>query len=278
VVTVPANGTFLFNISTSVANCELWSVARPYLYTVRFAVMVAGVVTDTLNVTTGARSVHFDSNNGLFLNERHVKVRGFCDHSTFGGVGAAVPDRVNLFRVQALRGVGANAWRMAHNPPVPSRLNYMDALGMLCLDENREYGGAAQQGGTSRESPDQQVGDMADLVQRDRNHPSIMAWSFCNEGKVAKRVGRSAAGGPVRSLHLRSSGVPLRAVGCNNESAAKPFREITYEFDGTRPVTQNHDGTNLSTQYLDVQGFSHRSGRAKFRGWGGEGRSATVVA
>jgi beta-galactosidase/beta-glucuronidase len=75
-----------------------------------------------------------------------------CDHSNFGGVGSAVPDRVNLYRVQLIRYVGVNAWRMAHNPPVPARLDYMDAVGMLALDENREYGGTKQQGGFSNET------------------------------------------------------------------------------------------------------------------------------
>jgi hypothetical protein len=51
-----------------------------------------------------------------------------------------VPDRVNLYRVQMLRSVGGNAWRMAHNPPIPARLDFMDRLGMLALDENRDYG------------------------------------------------------------------------------------------------------------------------------------------
>ena len=73
-----------------------------------------------------------------------------------------------------------------------------------------------------------EVGDMADLIRRDRTHPSVIIWSFCNE------------------------------VGCNNETAAKPFREISKLYDPTRAVTQNRHGTNLSTFYLDVQGFSHK--------------------
>ena len=83
-----------------------------------------------------------------------------CDHSNLGGVGAAVPNRVNLYRVQLLRNVGVNAWRMAHNPPVSVRLDYMDALGMLALDENRDYGGSKQQGGRSNETS--RLGVLAD--------------------------------------------------------------------------------------------------------------------
>lgn len=55
-------------------------------------------------------------------------------------MGGAVPDRVNLYRTQMLRSVGGNSWRMAHNPPIPARLDFMDRLGMLALDENRDFG------------------------------------------------------------------------------------------------------------------------------------------
>ena len=114
VVQVPAEGTRQLNVRTTVSNAELWSVPRPYLYTLMVRVLSAsGAVLDTVNVTTGIRSVHFDADKGLLLNKEPVKVRGYCDHSNFGGVGGAVPDRVNLFRAQTLRATGGNAWRMA---------------------------------------------------------------------------------------------------------------------------------------------------------------------
>eukprot|EP00035_Acanthoeca_spectabilis_P016130 m.326674 g.326674 ORF g.326674 m.326674 type:complete len:946 (-) comp16485_c0_seq4:4008-6845(-) len=207
---------------------QMWSVQTPNLYTVTFEVVSGTTVFDSLNITTGVRDVRFDADKGLFINEQRIKMRGFCDHSNFGGVGGAVPDRLQLYRAQALRAVGGNAWRMAHNPPSLSRLDYMDALGMLALDENRDYGGNRGQGGITDESVSDELVDMADMVRRDRSHPSVIWWSFCNE------------------------------VGCNNESAAQAFREVAKLWDPTRAVTQNHHGTALSTDYLDVQGFSHK--------------------
>lgn len=207
---------------------KFWSVQSPFLYTVTIDVLVGGVIVDSENITTGARSVRWDADKGLYLNDQRVKMRGFCDHSNFGGVGGAVPDRVQLYRAQALRAVGGNAWRMAHNPPSLSRLDYMDALGMLALDENRDYGGHKGQGGTTAETVADELVDMADMIRRDRSHPSVIFWSFCNE------------------------------VGCNNESSAQAFREVSKSWDPTRAVTQNHHGTSLSTDYLDVQGFSHK--------------------
>ena len=70
---------------------------------------------------------------------------------------------------------------MAHNPPPVARLEFMDRLGMLAMDENRDYGGHHGQGGTSGETSADELLDMADLVQRDRYHASVLLWSFCNE-------------------------------------------------------------------------------------------------
>ena len=67
-------------------------------------------------------------------------MRGFCNHESFTGIGAAIPPRVDLFRVQQMRGVGGNAWRTSHNPPEPALLDVADRLGVLVLDENRVRG------------------------------------------------------------------------------------------------------------------------------------------
>ena len=72
-------------------------------------------VLDTTNYSVGVRTMVY-SNKGLSLNNEPVKVRGFCDHSNFAGVGGAVPDRVNLYRVQMLRSVGGNAWYAPASP------------------------------------------------------------------------------------------------------------------------------------------------------------------
>ena len=227
-------GTAVVSARLAVAGAELWSVARPYLYTLTFDVVSpAGAVVDTVNVTTGIRTIDFDVNKGLLINSAHVKVRGFCDHSNWGGVGNAVPDRVNLFRAQMVRAVGGNAWRMAHNPPIPARISVADRLGLLVMDENRDFGGHNGQGGYTAETVEDEVADMGNMVQRDRSHPSVFVWSFCNE------------------------------VGCDNETAAAAFRAIAYYHDGSRMVTQNHLGQGdhpLSAKSLDVQGFSHRRG------------------
>ena len=94
-------------VTIDVASAQLWSVARPYLYTLRTSVTGG----DVINTSIGIYSTKWTGDQGFFLNTQHVKIRGFCNHESFGGIGMAIPDRVNLFRAQALRSVGGNGWR-----------------------------------------------------------------------------------------------------------------------------------------------------------------------
>jgi hypothetical protein len=213
---------------------DLWTVRAPALYTVRTRLLSAsGALLDDDNTTVGFRSLRYEADTGFHMNEQHVKVRGFCDHNDFANVGVGVPDRINLFRAQAARSIGGNGRRTSHNPPDPSMLSIYDRVGIVVMDENRDF-----------EVGQRFYDNMADLVQRDRNHPSVTIWSFCNEG------------------------------GCTDSGAAGPgFRHASYEYDGTRPVLGNMIGgcsTNANgsvtctgqfgnelTDSTDVQGFSH---------------------
>jgi len=108
-----------------VADPKLWSIKTPTLYTLAAVLSTTttdgALLVDGDNVSTaiGFRSIDWDS-QGFHLNEESLRIRGFSHHSDFGGVGGAVPDRINLFRAQALRAVGGNTWRTSHNPYRPA--------------------------------------------------------------------------------------------------------------------------------------------------------------
>jgi beta-galactosidase/beta-glucuronidase len=129
--------TIVCGAGVTIPSAQLWSVARPYLYTLMVTVSSNGKITDTANETIGIRNTAWDGERGLLLNEEPVKMRGACNHESFTGVGAALPDRIDLLRVQQMRGVGMNAWRTSHNPPEPVLLDIADRLGVMVLDENR---------------------------------------------------------------------------------------------------------------------------------------------
>ena len=94
-------------------------------------------IADIYETPFGIRTIHFDVDKGFFLNGQHVEIKGTCNHQDFAGVGVAVPDSIEEFRVRKLKEMGANAWRMSHNPPNPELLDDCDRMGMLVMDENR---------------------------------------------------------------------------------------------------------------------------------------------
>jgi len=158
--------------SATISHAALWDVEDPHLYTLVTEVRQAStnLLLDNTNTTFGVRKAHFDSQYGLYLNDRAVKVNGMCNHQDFAGVGTAVPDRVNKYRVESLQAMGVNAWRMSHNPPNIELLDFADELGMMIWDENRFFGQFSQW-----------YTDLRDMLMRHRNHPSIIWWSLCNE-------------------------------------------------------------------------------------------------
>jgi len=94
---------------------NLWNVAAPHPDTVS-SLLTSGCTVDEVNVTIGIRNAYFDANYGFVLNGIPTKIQGFSQHQDFAGVGTAVPDRVNKYRVDILKSIGANGWRTAHNP------------------------------------------------------------------------------------------------------------------------------------------------------------------
>ena len=222
---------------------QLWSVARPYLYTLTVSLSVGGAVVDVASETVSFRTVLWDGEHGLVLNNQGVKMRGACNHESFTGVGAALPDRIDLLRVQQMRGVGGNAWRTSHNPPEPVLLDIADRLGIMVLDENRVLATQANCAGcgsvpTYSGNPSLDVGALA---RRDRNHASVIWYSLCNE------------------------------AGCGNGSLlggdlVEQCKQAAYVNDGSRAVGANmgwispiNPGTPMSTA-LDVMGCSHCNG------------------
>ena len=145
------------------------------------------------------------------MNEQPIKMRGACNHESFAGVGGALPPRVDLLRIQQLRGVGMNAWRTSHNPPEPILLDITDRLGVLVLDENRVLATAENCQGSGCRNLPQYAGDpaadMGALALRDRNHASVAWYSACNE---AGTLACSTQTHPMSILTLNPHTIPGR--------------------------------------------------------------------
>jgi beta-galactosidase len=168
--------------SMTVKNPELWSLASPTLYEVVTTVSVGDTVVDTYTTPFGIRSFAFDANQGFSLNGESVKLNGVCNHHDLGSLGAAVNFRALEKRLEMLKDMGVNALRTSHNPPAPELLDLADSMGFLVMDEAFDcWDQAKVKYDYARFFAQWATTDIADMVARDRNHPSVIIWSIGNE-------------------------------------------------------------------------------------------------
>jgi beta-galactosidase len=147
-----------------------WSLENPYLYRAVVLVRSGDKTIDSVCVRFGVRTVTIDKDKGLFLNGKPVKLQGVCCHQDHAGVGSALPDYLQYYRIGLLKEMGVNAYRTSHNAPTPELLDACDSLGMLVLDETRLLNSGQEYGA-----------DLERQILRDRNHPSVFMWSIGNE-------------------------------------------------------------------------------------------------
>jgi beta-galactosidase len=154
----------------NVANPQRWTLENPVLHRLVTTIRSGGNVIDHYETPFGIRSVRFDPNEGFFLNDKRVEIKGANMHQDHAGVGVALPDALQSYRLAQLKDFGCNAYRCSHNPPTPELLDAADRLGILVIDETRLMG----------PSPEQ-LSQLSSMVRRDRNHPSVVLWSIGNE-------------------------------------------------------------------------------------------------
>ncbi len=156
--------------SLKIGHPSLWSVETPTLYTMVTTITQGGKEIDRYQTPFGVRTLLWDANKGFFLNGKRVQLKGVCDHQDHAGVGVAIPDALDLWRLKQLQKMGVNALRTSHNAPNPELLDDCDRLGILVMDENRETG-----------TNPEELNNLRRLILRDRNHPSVFVWSLGNE-------------------------------------------------------------------------------------------------
>ncbi len=181
-----ANGA---KTAVTVKSPGLWSPASPTLYTLTTELLADGKPIDRRSTTTGFRSISYDSANGLMLNGRPIVLNGGCLHHDNGILGAAAYDRAEIRKAALMKDAGFNAVRTSHNLPSEAFLNACDSIGLLVIDE-------AFDGWRDGKNPyDYSTlidtcwqDDIAAMVLRDRNHPSIFCWSIGNEIIERKKI------------------------------------------------------------------------------------------
>jgi beta-galactosidase len=223
----------------SLGKYELWSPELPRLYKLVTTIKVGGYngqIIDRVVTEFGIRTVGFDTTHGFLLNGQPYAIKGTCNHQDAAGVGSALPDALQTFRLLKLKEMGCNAIRTSHNEPTAELLDACDRLGLLVMDENRRLG-----------SDPQNLAYLEQQIRRDRNHPSVFIWSLANE---EHSVQRSAVGARV----------------------FETMQKLVHQLDPTRLCTAAMDGrvedgkADGFSSVMDVQGFNyiHRGDMDKF--------------
>ena len=116
-------------------NPELWSPESPRLYRLVTLIESRGKIVDRKETEFGIRTVAFDPDQGFLLNGKPYTLKGTCNHQDAAGVGVALPDALQSFRIAKLKEMGCNAYRTAHAAPTPELLEACDRLGMLVVHQ-----------------------------------------------------------------------------------------------------------------------------------------------
>ena len=204
-----------------VENPHLWSCEDPYLYEIVTEVYVGDVLCDEYVTRTGIRHIAFHPDKGFLLNNKVVKLKGVNMHQDHAGVGSAIPDGLQEWRLMQLKKFGCNAYRSSHNPMTPETLDACDRLGILVIEENRLTG-------VNKEHIDL----LGRMIRRDRNHPCIILWSAGNE----------------------EWGIEWKDFG---RRIAESMREYCHRFDPTRLMTVASSSGPTIIEPADVAGYNY---------------------
>lgn len=207
--------------SMEINNPHLWSTETPYLYKVETEVYCEGRLTDTYTTTTGIRHMAFDADRGFLLNGQPLKLKGVNMHQDHAGVGSAIPDALQAYRIRELKKLGCNAYRASHNPMTPEMLDVCDREGILVIEENRLTG-----------INQEHIGLLRRMIERDRNHPCIMLWSVGNE---------------EWGIEWKETGTRIAAT----------MRDYCHRFDPTRPMTVASSSGPAILVPADVAGYNY---------------------
>ena len=231
------NGKSLIS-TLEVKQPKRWEIGSPHLYTVRTRILRGDDLIDEKLTRFGIREIAWDAQQGFLLNGRKVVLKGVCQHHDLGPLGAAVHTRALERQIEILMEMGVNSIRTSHNPPAPEFLDLCDRMGILVIDELFDIWKLQKYGKTNGYNifwDDWHEKDVHNFMLRDRNHPSIIAWSTGNE---IPELGRT-------DMHW----VPAR------------LRELIRKYDTTRPVTAGSNNPSAAhngfQKTIDIYGANY---------------------
>jgi beta-galactosidase len=235
------NHNLPFEQNFNIESPKLWSPESPSLYKAVTKVFVDGTQVDEQTTRFGIRSIAIIADKGFFLNGKHRKFQGVCNHHDLGPLGAAINVAALKHQLVLLKDMGCDAIRTSHNMPAPELVELCDEMGfMMMIEPFDEWDIAKCENGYHRFFKDWAEKDMVNMLHHYRNNPSVVMWSVGNE-------------------------VPTQ---CSPEGykVADFLQDICHREDPTRPVTCGMDQVscvldNGFAAKIDVPGFNYRVNR-----------------
>jgi len=272
----------LSKLDFDIKNPHLWSTDDPYLYTLEVELWAKNQMMDQWTDRVGIRDFHFDSNKGFFLNGVPTLIKGVCIHHDAGALGAAVPEEVWRNRLQTLKDLGSNAIRMSHYPHQDYIYDLCDEMGFLVQDEAFDEWEIAKNKwieGWNAGTPGNDLNhdgfeewaekDVADMVRRNRNRPSIIMWSIGNEvdypnDPYSHPVLDEGRNPQIYGKGFQKDNPPASRMGEISKSLVEAVKRV----DTTRPVTAALAGVAMSNytdypDHLDIVGYNYQEYRYK---------------
>lgn len=206
-------------------NAQLWSLENPYLYKVISVVKSGNQIVHQTTTRFGIKTVKFDAKEGFFLNGKQIKIQGTNNHQDHAGIGSALPDYMQYYRIKLLKEMGSNAYRASHHAPTPELLEACDSLGMLVVDEQRLLN-----------SSPEYIDQFKRIIKRDRNHASVFLWSIGNE---------------EQNIQGNEYGKKIAQTLLAIQEELDPTRTSTYAAD----MANEFKGVN---EVIPIRGFNYR--------------------
>jgi beta-galactosidase len=219
----------------------LWSPESPSLYRAVSKIYSGDTLLDTYTTRFGIRSIEYIADKGFFLNGKHRKFQGVCNHHDLGPLGAAINVSALRHQLRILKDMGCDAIRTAHNMPAPELVSLCDEMGfMMMIEPFDEWDIAKCENGYHRFFNEWAERDMVNMLHQYRNNPCVVMWSIGNE-------------------------VPTQ-WSAEGYKVAKFLQDICHREDPTRPVTCGMDQVdsvldNGFAAMLDIPGFNYRAHR-----------------
>jgi beta-galactosidase len=214
-----------------------WDITNPVIYEVKTNIFVDDRLVDSYATPFGVRTIRFTADNGFYLNDKRVQLKGVNLHHDHGPLGAAFNSRAMERQLEIMKSMGCNAIRTSHNIPAPELLDLCDRMGLLVFNEAFDkYDSKAD---ISDETDFEEFAhrNIKNFVMRDRNHPSILIWSVGNE---------------MHDVQMNT-----------NNGLFKLQTMVSYvrKYDPTRPVTMACDAQNAAAtrhfDYYDVHSWNY---------------------